>query len=194
MPAKNQPKEPSPEAVTKLGELVLSLRSSAAYERIASRVLSESERHQMESYPVEETIIDFWCRLKEVTPGGAAIELGHSIGLIADSTRDWLLREIGEGLVGPVDSEVPVWNWTLGELSFRGQVIREIPSVTVAKNIVAVLDRFQELDWPECIDDPLPGEPDSQRKRETLVTLNKGLQLIRFFSTGTVRGIRWLVH
>ena len=79
MPAKNKPKEPSPEAVTKLGELVLSLRSSAAYERIASRVLSESERRQMESYPVEETIIDFWCRLKEVTPGGAAIELGLSL-------------------------------------------------------------------------------------------------------------------
>ena len=193
MPAKNKPKEPSPEAVTKLGELVLSLRSIAAYERIASRVLSESQRRQMESYPVEETIIDFWCRLKGVAPERAAIELGDSIGLIADSTRDWLLREIGEGQAGPVDSEAPVWNRTRRELSFRGQVVRRISSVSVAKNIVAVLNRFQKLGWPDCIDDPLPDGPDLQRKRETVATLNERLKLIRFYSTGTPRGIGWSI-
>jgi len=194
MPAKNKPKEPSPEAVTKLGELVLSLRSIAAYERIASRVLSESQRRQMESYPVEETIIDFWCRVKGVAPERAAIELGHSIGLIEDSTQDWLLREIGEGQAVPVDSDVPVWNRALGELSFRGQVVRRIPSVSVAKNIVAILDRFQELGWPVLIDDPMPNAPDSQRKRETVLRLNKGLKRIRFHSAGTVIGIRWAVR
>jgi hypothetical protein len=194
MPAKNKPKKPSPEAVTKLRELVSQVGTGAAYRRIVSRVLSKSERRELEANPAEETIIDFWCRLKGVAPERAAIDLGHAIGLIEDSTQDWLLREIGEGQAVPVDSDVPAWNRALGELSFRGQVVRRIPSVSVAKNIVAILDRFQKLGWPVLIDDPLPNAPDSQRKRETVLRLNKGLKRIRFHSAGTVIKIRWAVR
>jgi hypothetical protein len=194
MPAKNKPKKPSPEAVTKLRELVRQVGTGAAYRRVVSRVLSKSERRELEANPAEETIIDFWCRLKGVAPERAAIDLGHAIELIGDSTQAWLLREIGEEQSAPPTPDIPDWNKPLCELTFRGQVVRRIRSVTVAKNIVAVLDRFQELGWQTCIDDPLPGPPDSQRKRETLVTLNKGLKRIRFFSTGTVREIRWSDH
>jgi hypothetical protein len=48
--------------------------------------------------------------------------------------------------------EVPSWNNRLGRLSFRGRVIRCLRSTSVATNIVAVLDKFEEEIWDELIE------------------------------------------
>lgn len=60
-----------------------------------------------------------------------------------------------------------------------------------------ILAAFQEEDWPERIDDPLPGHRGIDPKRrliDTIVCLNKGLthQLIRFHGDGTGTGVIWL--
>jgi hypothetical protein len=57
--------------------------------------------------------------------------------------------------------------------------------------VVCIIDAFQELDWPERIDDPLPNGQNSQRLNETIHSLNERLRFIRFRADGTGCGILW---
>lgn len=61
----------------------------------------------------------------------------------------------------------------------------------MADNVVAVLDAFQDNGWVERIEDPLSDQPDGQTLRETIRSLNNGLERIRFVADGTSQGIRW---
>jgi hypothetical protein len=59
-----------------------------------------------------------------------------------------------------------------------------------------ILDSFEELGWPDYIDDPLPPhlEQDSRRRlHDAIDRLNRNQRnrLIRFHSAGSGRGIRW---
>ena len=193
MAKSNRAKQFDPQVEIKLRELANAVRSGTAYQAISTRLLSVAERRALEAYPEEETIVDYWCRVKRVGPVRAVIELAHEIGLINDLDQRWLLRETGEGEPASPESDIPIWNRTRGELTFRGEVVRHVPRIEVAKNIVAILDAFQERAWPESIGDPLPEGPDSQRKRETIASLNKRLTRIRFHSAGTELDIRWTV-
>ena len=85
----------------------------------------------------------------------------------------------------------PIWDRERGELTYRGTVIKRVRSVSVAKNVVRVLDAFQEDGWRDRIDDPLDPSKDQQRLHETIKRLNDNLEIIRFRADGTGQGIRW---
>lgn len=89
------------------------------------------------------------------------------------------------------NASAPSWNKTRGELSFEGNLAKKVRNIGAAKNVVLILDTFQELKWPEKIDDPLPGGADGKRLRDAIESLNKGLIGIRFRPDGTGMGITW---
>jgi hypothetical protein len=93
----------------------------------------------------------------------------------------------------PAKQTIPAWNKDRCELTYRGSVIKRVKSASVAKNVVRVLDAFQEDDWPDRIDDPLDPskKKDQQRLHETIKRLNDNLDVIRFRADGTGQGIRW---
>lgn len=86
----------------------------------------------------------------------------------------------------------PDWNEDRNELSFGGKVIRRV-SRGRAKNIVKVLDAFQEENWPDRIDDPLAPSKNQVRLHETIASLNKYQDppTIRFRADGTGQGFVW---
>ena len=89
------------------------------------------------------------------------------------------------------DRAIPSWHKDRGELTFQSKIIKRIRSVSVAKNVVRVLDVFQEENWPDRIDDPLDPSKDQQRLHETIKRLNDNLEMIRFRADGTGQGILW---
>ena len=98
-----------------------------------------------------------------------------------------MLREC-ESRVDPKDRETHlVWDRMSGELKCNDQLIRRV-RVAVAKNLVCILDAFQEDAWPDRIDSPLkPGtEP-----RDAIKVLNCGLKRIKFHADGINQGIAW---
>ncbi len=91
----------------------------------------------------------------------------------------------------PLEASVPSWNRARSTLNFGNKVSKAIRRLGNATNVVRVLDAFQELGWPERIDDPLLGGADGQRLHETIRSLNSGLRFVRFRADGTGQGILW---
>ena len=89
----------------------------------------------------------------------------------------------------PDDASKPTWDRVKGELSFGGETVRRIRRIGSAKNVVLVLDTFQELDWPDRVDSPL--SPGSQKHHATIRSLNTDLSRIRFKSDGEGIGFIW---
>jgi len=85
----------------------------------------------------------------------------------------------------------PTWQRDTASLFFDGKPIKKIRSVTVAKNLVRILDDFEEKGWPDRIDDPLSSSKDQQRLHEAIRRLNGKLSAIRFHADGTGTGIVW---
>ena len=98
-------------------------------------------------------------------------------------------EEAGQNTHGNSNAK-PQWDRNLGKLYLNGAVIRKLRSVSVAKNIVKVLNVFEEEGWPERIDDPL-APPDQQRLHETIKRLNNNLQEIKFRADGNGQGYVW---
>jgi len=73
----------------------------------------------------------------------------------------------------------PAWDKRTGELEFMGHRARKV-DVRRARHVVKILDSFQELEWPEEMDDPLPGDKDPDRLREAVRCLNHGLKHVHF--------------
>ena len=78
---------------------------------------------------------------------------------------------------------------SVGELMHEGELIRAY--VKRATNCITVLAAFEELGWPPCIDDPLPGGKHSDRLNNTVRALNRRLRTIRFHAAGDGKSIRW---
>jgi hypothetical protein len=79
-------------------------------------------------------------------------------------------------------------------LWFEGQVVKEfrVPAV----NQVLILEAFQELGWPEWIDDPLPPCSDIDPKvrlHDAIKRLNRNQRnpLLKFHGDGTGKRIGW---
>jgi hypothetical protein len=90
----------------------------------------------------------------------------------------------------------PHWQRERRRLSFAGQLVKVYRQVAFTQ--VTVLAAFQEEDWPERIDDPLPrapGQDPSRRLADTIKNLNRHQvnRLIRFSADGTGRGVCWEV-
>jgi hypothetical protein len=94
----------------------------------------------------------------------------------------------------------PVWDKNSGELRWNGVVVRKL--VPRAKNVIRILDAFEQRAWPGKIQNPLASRDTSidrkyldhgnaLRLHETIKSLNTGLQAIRFHSDGQGEGITW---
>jgi hypothetical protein len=86
---------------------------------------------------------------------------------------------------------VPSWNKSIGELRFRGVVIRKVRIMARPSNIQIILNSFEEQGWPERIDNPLPGGVDQDRLNSALQSLRQGLRDIRFQMREGARAITW---
>ena len=89
----------------------------------------------------------------------------------------------------PDDNPLPVWNEDLGELSYKGEIVRTL--VSRAKNCRAVLTAFQDQKWTNPIKDPLKGSKDEQRVWDTVKSLNKKLRALQFASGGDAESFTW---
>ncbi len=90
---------------------------------------------------------------------------------------------------------LPNWNRSLRELRL-GDVLVKVYRV-LADCQAIVLDTFQEEEWTERIDDPLPGVHGldaKARRREAVRGLNRNQSngLLRFHCDGQGTGIRWV--
>lgn len=96
--------------------------------------------------------------------------------------------------VEPTVNDKPVWNRDTGKLIVAGELAKRVKNLGIAKNVIKILDVFQESGWPPKIDDPLPGtrEPDRRaRLGDAINSLNDGIVGIRFSRDGTAEGITW---
>jgi hypothetical protein len=99
------------------------------------------------------------------------------------------------------DSEIrdrrrPLWDERRRALLVGPKIVKQfrLPS----PNQVAILSAFQEEDWPNRIDDPLPPRPEVDPKRrlhDTIKSLNRyhKSRLLRFSGDGTGEGVTWAV-
>lgn len=159
------------------------------------RMLSDSERLRLgtlEGQYRDGRTVGIWMRAKNVSRELAIVQLSIQFGL-PPADAAWILEELGETL--PNDHEHapgrPNWNRERGELTFDGEVVRQIARVNQARNIVLILDAFQEEGWPRRIDDPLPGTGGAERLGNTLRRLRERLSAITFERDGTGEGITW---
>ena len=89
---------------------------------------------------------------------------------------------------------VPIWNAQRHELKCFGTLIKRFKWPAV--NQETILSVFDEENWPNRIDDPLPpnAEMDTKnRLHDTIKSLNKGqkTKLVRFRGDGTGEGVLW---
>jgi hypothetical protein len=111
-------------------------------------------------------------------------ELEFARGLLAGSGGTGSARRL----------ETPRWDRPAMELWWRGVCIRRYRHD--AANQRAVLDAFEEEDWPNRLDDPLPSAKQMSRKQrlhQTIQGLNKGQkpQQLWFRGDGTGQGVCW---
>lgn len=89
---------------------------------------------------------------------------------------------------------VPHWDATSRTLWFGATLIKEFK--VPAKNQELVLAAFEEQNWPQCIDDPLPPAPGIEPKRrlhDTIIRLNRShkQRLMRFGGNGNGLAVKW---
>lgn len=113
-----------------------------------------------------------------------------------------------EGVSGPEGASaaeasagaLPIWDKTTGDLLLGDEVARKVAAQ--AKNVRAVLDAFQAQNWPPRIDDPIgkidPAKAEEPQRmanmtrlNETVKSLNKDFQGMRFHADGTGTRITW---
>lgn len=143
-------------------------------------------------------------RLRNISQARSVIELALANDLLTGASYRRLLREIGEqeetppaapvppaAVAPPEPPRHPEWDDELCELWYGGQLLKRIRGRKVAKNVIKVLDAFQEEGWPRHILDPLPKGADSKRLHDTISSLNEGLELIHFRADGNGEGFCW---
>ncbi len=187
------PVVPSEKAVTELQEAVLRVEHFSAAQLLWDRVLTPGERKRLKgdlptAYQQCGSTAGIWCELRGGCGKNAVIEINHKLGLMNDMTREWLRREFGLSDAKTTPECHLEWCNKTGELRLNNEVIRKIRR-GVSKNVDVVLDAFQEEDWRQHIDNPLADSSD--RLRETVRSLNKRLQRIRFAADGSGKGITW---
>ncbi len=135
-----------------------------------------------EPLPYETVAVD-WGEVEVSEEYLRPLVLGYA------ETADWLARHVQRGGHGNLE-DTPSWDRIKGELSFDGETVKRIRRIGIAKNVVQVLDTFQELDWPDRVDSPL-SSPNSQKHHATISSLNTDLSRIRFRSDGEGKGFIW---
>lgn len=131
--------------------------------------------------------VGVWAAVNRQSLEWAVIDLARLQGMPELEYKS-LLKQLDPSLL-PHHS--PAWKKELGELQLSGEVIKRIASVSIAKNVVIVLDAFQEQGWKLRIEYPESLKGDAEAMGQTVKSLNSGLTRIRFERDGTSRGVKW---
>lgn len=120
--------------------------------------------------------------------------IGYDIGAIQDVFLSSALL-CGRLLNGPLlppaapTGAKPAWDKETGKLWLNGAVVKIIKNSKQATRVIRVLDEFQELNWPERMDDPLPRNAEGHL-RYAIASLNHNLDGMYFKGDGK-GGIAW---
>jgi hypothetical protein len=133
-----------------------------------------------------------WCTARGTSPDRAVVDVAYALNFLTAPMRDALLDALGEER-SDRDPEKPHWDKRAGELRFRGAVVRRVPKVARSRNIVPILDAFEEDGWPPEIDDPLTSGGRDDRRRRAVETLNNRMlkPWMWFECNGDGTGFRW---
>jgi hypothetical protein len=94
----------------------------------------------------------------------------------------------------PRPKNKPRWNAELRELRLGPQLVKRYRRP--ANNQALILDALEELGWPPCIDDPLPGGPGQRKRLLNAIQRLNGAQVtprLRFHANGAGNGVLWEV-
>ncbi len=83
----------------------------------------------------------------------------------------------------------PQWLADERSLSYTGKIVRQF-APNIRKDVLDIVNSFQECEWKTRIDDPL-SPPDADKTKLALRTINKGLKELKFSKDGD--GIKWKV-
>ncbi len=170
------------------------VRAAVAAERMWRHLFTEEDRQRLggdlETCWPRLGTIRMWMQARGVCLEQAVIEVALGLKLMSEETADWLRRELDLQSAPPKPpSDRPIWRADTGELLFEGRVIRHVRVLRDPSNIHQLLDAFEAAGWPARIDNVLPyGQ---QQLHETLRSLNRSLERIRFRSQGGGDAIIW---
>lgn len=198
MPQTSTGREISPQVAEELQTQYLRIKAAISADRLWQRVLTEEERQRLggdlEACWRRLSTAGMWMELRGVSRERAVIEVAGELGFLTESNARWLLREIGEESPASQEaSERPSWHPERSELRWGAQVIRRVRLMANPSNIQLILDAFQAAGWPSRIDDPLPNGPDQQRLHQAVLSLNEGLDVIRFHVQEGGQAVTWSV-
>ncbi len=92
-------------------------------------------------------------------------------------------------VLDPTSTPKPQWLADERSLSYQGRPVRLFAPHT-GKDVLDIVNSFQECEWKTRIDDPL-SPPDADKTKLALRTINKGLKELKFSKDGD--GIKWEV-
>ena len=180
--------------IAELRTAALRIRPAAVAQRVWERVFVERDRRQLggclqECWPRLGTL-RMWMRVRGGSIEQALIDVAESVNLMDARTATWLRRELDlDNPTSDAAQDQPNWNPDRGELRFSGGVIRRLRVLSNPTNIQRILDEFQATGWPNRIDNPLTrGE---EQLHQTLRSLNRGLERIRFRAQEGAQAVVW---
>lgn len=194
---------PQEHAINELQRLLSYVRSAGWERRILERCFTDEEhrafgsertdREQRQGADTPGVPIDQWyAQCRKISHVTAIVELACGMGSANPASYNWILEAIGEEVPVNSLSRRLVWDRHLRELRLDGRVVRRIRGLRVAKNVVAILDAFENSSWQDChVTNPLGPDRDAQTLRETVATLNERLRTkeLKFESDGTGNGV-----
>ncbi len=189
--AKTRGKRIPAKARERIGELYRALLHHQVQGSIRVQLLTPAQQRRASSMEGMK-VVKMWARSQKITETRAVIEIARLIGRISEAEAIGLRRQIGDQAGLGLQSDKPHWDRDRGELRLGDQLARRIARPGVARNIVPILDAFQEQRWRARIENPLPDGFDSQRLREAIASLNTGLKLMRFHADGSGQGVVWV--
>ncbi|NLS97464.1 MAG: hypothetical protein GXX96_35435 [Planctomycetaceae bacterium] len=133
-----------------------------------------------------------WMIAKGIGQPQAIAELAREHGFLGEREYLRLLEAIGGSKVQRQRSKLPEWDRDERTLRFEGTVIRKIRSLTIARNVVAILDAFQNRHW--CSRVTTPATLREQGLHDAVYTLNHNLKKLRFHVDSDGCRVRWTRH
>lgn len=200
----------SADVTTELNHYWRKIETVGAAEKIWKRLTDEERQGlgvNVRAATEQNGVVAMWRKLKSVSLERAIVDIAFQLNFMTPYDQQWLLQQLGECepvatieqrvaaeepvAVEPPVVEKPCWNRETLELTFVGAAIRRIGRPDKAKNVMTVLDAFQDCGWPSRIDDPLPGGRNQERLHRTIASLNHGLIGIKFSGDGSGEGFAW---
>lgn len=177
----------------KLEELEPRVHGVVAATVVWTRVFSDTDRKALgdDDYAAWKKYggtAGMWATVREVSRDQAIVAIAYALDWVDTKTSSELLKALGGGTE---NVSKPRWLKEKRELWFEGQIVRWIRNASRAKNVIAVLDAFEDSGWPTQIDDPVTSGGDSSQRRRTMESLNDGLKRISFFCTGDGLSFGW---